>query len=78
MKIKLNNPICTRIGEKVAFSRRIEKKFRLIGYGTIKKGDILAPKYDWLPLNVFYNHNKFIILFLKLFRIQLIFYLMLK
>jgi len=57
MKIKLNNPICTRIGEKVAFSRRIEKKFRLIGYGTIKKGDILAPKYDWLPLNVFYNKN---------------------
>jgi translation initiation factor 2 subunit 3 len=38
MKIKLSNPICTKIGEKVAFSRRIEKKFRLIGYGNIKKG----------------------------------------
>ena len=47
MKIKLNNPICTRIGEKVAFSRRIDKKFRLIGYGTIKKGVVLPPKYDW-------------------------------
>ncbi len=46
MKIKLSNPICTKIGEKVAFSRRIEKKFRLIGYGTIKKGEVLAPHYD--------------------------------
>lgn len=46
MKIKLNNPICTRVGEKVAFSRRIDKKFRLIGYGTIKKGEVLPPKYD--------------------------------
>jgi len=46
MKIKLNNPICTKVGEKVAFSRRIDKKFRLIGYGTIKKGEVLAPTYD--------------------------------
>lgn len=38
MKIQLSNPICTSVGEKVAFSRRIEKKFRLIGYGTIKTG----------------------------------------
>lgn len=38
MKIQLTNPICTSVGEKVAFSRRIEKKHRLIGYGTIKTG----------------------------------------
>jgi len=46
MKIKLNSPICTKVGEKVAFSRRIDKKFRLIGYGMIKKGEVLAPTYD--------------------------------
>ena len=53
MKIKLNNPICTNVGEKVAFSRRIDKKFRLIGYGTIKKGDVLPPKYDWSIINAY-------------------------
>jgi len=41
MKVQLNNPICTKTGEKVAFSRRIEKKFRLIGWGEIKGGKTL-------------------------------------
>jgi translation initiation factor 2 gamma subunit (eIF-2gamma) len=43
MKVQLNNPICTNINEKVAFSRRIEKKFRLIGWGEIKGGKTLGP-----------------------------------
>jgi len=34
--VQLNIPICTKIYEKVAFSRRFEKKYRLIGYGEIK------------------------------------------
>lgn len=38
MKVELNFPLCTQIGEKVAFSRNIEKKFRLIGWGVIKSG----------------------------------------
>lgn len=33
INVKLTLPICTKIGEKVAFSRRFEKKYRLIGYG---------------------------------------------
>jgi translation initiation factor 2 subunit 3 len=35
MRVQLNNPICTQINEKVAFSRRISNKWRLIGWGTI-------------------------------------------
>lgn len=46
MKIQLTNPICTSIGEKVAFSRRIEKKHRLIGYGTIKTGTTMKNLTD--------------------------------
>jgi len=38
LTVKLTLPICTKIGEKVAFSRRFEKKYRLIGYGEIKSG----------------------------------------
>lgn len=38
MHVKLTMPICTKLGEKVAFSRRLEKKYRLIGYGEIKSG----------------------------------------
>lgn len=33
---KLKIPICANIGEKVTISRRIETRFRLIGYGVIK------------------------------------------
>jgi len=28
------NPICTSVGEKVTFNRKIGKKHKLIGYGT--------------------------------------------
>ncbi|MFC1697473.1 translation initiation factor IF-2 subunit gamma [Nanoarchaeota archaeon] len=36
-KCVLKLPICADIGEKVTISRRVGTRFRLIGYGTIKK-----------------------------------------
>jgi len=30
-KLQLTSPVCTRVGEKVALSRRVEKHWRLIG-----------------------------------------------
>jgi len=32
-KLQLNSPVCTEIGEKVALSRKIDKHWRLIGWG---------------------------------------------
>jgi len=40
-KIALTNPVCTQEGDKVALSRRIEKHWRLIGWGQILKGHTL-------------------------------------
>lgn len=37
-KIQLTSPVCTKEGEKVALSRRVEKHWRLIGWGQIQKG----------------------------------------
>mmetsp|Transcript_2587 Transcript_2587/g.3452 ORF Transcript_2587/g.3452 Transcript_2587/m.3452 type:complete len:472 (-) Transcript_2587:254-1669(-) len=37
-KIGLTQPVCTQEGEKVALSRRIDKHWRLIGWGEIRKG----------------------------------------
>lgn len=37
-KILLNTPAATEIGEKVALSRRIDKHWRLIGWGSVKRG----------------------------------------
>ena len=37
-KIQLMNPVCTEMSEKVALSRRIDKSFRLIGWGEIQRG----------------------------------------
>merc|ERR1712194_632914 len=42
-KIALTNPVCTQEGDKVALSRRIEKHWRLIGWGTIVKGTTVKP-----------------------------------
>lgn len=36
--LELLNPVCTNIGDKVAISRRIDKHWRLIGFGEILKG----------------------------------------
>jgi translation initiation factor 2 subunit 3 len=40
-QIKLNSPVCTERGEKIALSRRIDKHWRLIGWGTITKGKVV-------------------------------------
>ncbi|XP_065845720.1 eukaryotic translation initiation factor 2 subunit 3, Y-linked-like [Oscarella lobularis] len=37
-KIVLTQPVCTEIGEKIALSRRVERHWRLIGWGQIRKG----------------------------------------
>ncbi|GMR36175.1 hypothetical protein PMAYCL1PPCAC_06370, partial [Pristionchus mayeri] len=42
-KIALTDPICTEVGEKIALSRRIEKHWRLIGWGSIRRGVTIQP-----------------------------------
>ncbi|GHP10159.1 eukaryotic translation initiation factor 2 subunit 3 [Pycnococcus provasolii] len=37
-KLTLTSPVCTRIGEKVALSRRIESHWRLVGWGSLSDG----------------------------------------
>jgi translation initiation factor 2 subunit 3 len=37
-KVLLNQPACTEVGEKVALSRRIEQHWRLIGWGSVRRG----------------------------------------
>ncbi|KWU41982.1 hypothetical protein RHOSPDRAFT_30268 [Rhodotorula sp. JG-1b] len=37
-RILLNTPACTNLGEKVALSRRIDKHWRLIGWGAVRRG----------------------------------------
>jgi translation initiation factor 2 subunit 3 len=37
-KIVLTNPVCTSEGEKIALSRRVDKHWRLIGWGEIRRG----------------------------------------
>jgi len=37
-KIALTQPVCTTEGEKIALSRRVDKHWRLIGWGQIRKG----------------------------------------
>jgi translation initiation factor 2 subunit 3 len=37
-KIQLTQPVCTRENEKIALSRRVEKHWRLIGWGQIRRG----------------------------------------
>jgi len=39
VRIKFMNPVCANEGEKIAMSRRIDRNFRLIGWGEIKKGN---------------------------------------
>ena len=38
MKIKLSKPVCTDLNVKVALSRRVDNHWRLIGWGTVRKG----------------------------------------
>ncbi|KAG5559889.1 hypothetical protein RHGRI_003248 [Rhododendron griersonianum] len=37
-KLQLTSPVCTSRGEKIALSRRVEKHWRLIGWGQIQAG----------------------------------------
>ena len=43
-KISLVQPVCTEIGEKLALSRRVDKHWRLIGWGKITSGQKLDTK----------------------------------
>ncbi|KDN43551.1 putative translation initiation factor eIF2 gamma chain [Tilletiaria anomala UBC 951] len=43
-KIFLTSPACTEIGEKIALSRRIDKHWRLIGWGTVRAGTTVEPE----------------------------------
>ncbi|PQP95004.1 eukaryotic translation initiation factor 2 subunit gamma-like [Prunus yedoensis var. nudiflora] len=40
-KLQLNRPVCTSRGEKIALSRRVERHWRLIGWGNIQAGTTL-------------------------------------
>ncbi len=40
-KIVLTTPVCTSFGEKIALSRRVDRHWRLIGWGEIKSGVVL-------------------------------------
>lgn len=40
-KISLTQPVCTEKGEKIALSRRVDKHWRLIGWGEIRKGSAI-------------------------------------
>ena len=37
-KLVLTSPVCTKEEEKVALSRRVDKHWRLIGWGQIQNG----------------------------------------
>ncbi|CAL4100172.1 unnamed protein product [Meganyctiphanes norvegica] len=43
-KILLTQPVCTEEGEKIALSRRIDKHWRLIGWGQIRRGSTIKPE----------------------------------
>ena len=39
--IHLTQPVCTQDGEKIALSRRVDKHWRLIGWGKIIRGTVI-------------------------------------
>ena len=43
-KVVLTTPVCTSAGEKIALSRRVDKHWRLIGWGEIKRGSKVEPQ----------------------------------
>jgi len=45
-KIVLIQPVCTQEGEKIALSRRVEKHWRLIGWGQIMRGSTIPSSKD--------------------------------
>lgn len=42
VRIALSKPVCTENGGKVALSRRVDKNWRLIGWGEIKAGKVVS------------------------------------
>eukprot|EP01061_Rhynchopus_euleeides_P004516 TRINITY_DN1376_c0_g1_i3.p2 TRINITY_DN1376_c0_g1~~TRINITY_DN1376_c0_g1_i3.p2 ORF type:complete len:473 (+),score=208.30 TRINITY_DN1376_c0_g1_i3:108-1526(+) len=42
-KLALTVPVCTEVGEKLALSRRVDKHWRLIGWGKIRRGATVTP-----------------------------------
>ena len=42
-KIALTAPVCTAEKEKIALSRRVDKHWRLIGWGEINRGVVVEP-----------------------------------
>jgi len=45
-KLALMQPVCTQQGEKIALSRRVDKHWRLIGWGQINRGVQIDCKTD--------------------------------
>ena len=43
---ELMNPVCAEIGEKIAISKKIEKSWRLIGWGEVLRGEIMKCEKD--------------------------------
>ena len=43
-RIQLTKPVCCQIGEKLALSRRIDKHWRLIGWGQIVSGTTIETR----------------------------------
>ena len=50
-KLALMQPVCTQQGEKIALSRRVDKHWRLIGWGQINRGVQIDCKTDWKEKN---------------------------
>jgi len=42
IELSLTSPICCELESKITLSRRIEKHWRLVGWGIIKKGKPLG------------------------------------
>jgi translation initiation factor 2 subunit 3 len=42
-KVVLTSPVCSQEGEKLALSRRVDKHWRLIGWGRIRRGTRIGP-----------------------------------
>lgn len=47
-RILLTQPVCTQEGEKIALSRRVDKHWRLIGWGQIRRGTRIEETDDGL------------------------------
>jgi len=51
-RITLTQPVCTQEDEKIALSRRVDKHWRLIGWGEIRKGNKIEMNQGFKLANV--------------------------